>query len=382
MASSRLRFAGGSVLGLGVVLVALRVVAGIQASEAALPMVASAGLILLLSVGLGMLLLGLASQDAPARESSSGDASLLAHLDEAIAEIRDEMALLRSDLAAELARRDENPAPPPESAGAHPAVDPNALAEIRRLLEEIRHLALLDEAQRKEHLRRYRQQHKLNTLRRAQTAIAHADWARAQSLLDHLRPEFGDDADFLQVQDELRIARSAVEQETFQRISAQVEDLMAISNWDEALSMAQHFASNYPDHAEGQALLARVTRERDLFRENTAERLYQEIKQHIEHREWTRAAAEADRLLEKFPDHRRAAKIRDQIDVIHENAEIQQRQEQEKRIEELIRARRLSEAIELAEDLIERYPGSPQAQTLEQMLPKLRERAIREEIGT
>lgn len=374
----RIRLAGGLVLGLGAVLVALRVVAGLQAVEPTLPMVASAGLIALLAIGLGMSLLALAATGGETRLPAAGNE--LSHMDEAIAEIRDELALLRSDWAAEQARREEVE-PISAAAESHPA-DPQALIDIRRLLEEVRQLAMMNDQQRQEHFRRHRDQHKLNTLRRAQAAIAHSDWAKAQQLIDHLRPEFGEDRDLKQVEDELRIARSAGETESLSRLRSHIEDLMAISNWDEALAEAQKFAAAYPDNPQGQQMLARVTRERDLYRDNTAERLYKEIKQHIERREWTRAAAEANRLIEKFGDHRRALKIREQLDVIRENAEIQSRQEQEKRIEELLRARRLHEAIELAEDLIEHYPGSPQAQSLEEMLPKLRERAIREEIGT
>lgn len=374
--ASRVRLAGGLVLGLGAVLVAMRVLAGLQAGEAALPMIGSAGLIALVAIGLGMVLLALASMNADSRLPETGDE--LSHMDEAIAEIRDELTLLRSDLAAEQARREEVE-PLGSSAEGAPA-DPQALVDIRRLLDEVRQLAMMNDQQRQEHFRRHREQHKLNTLRRAQEAIGKSDWAKAQQLLDHLRPEFGEDRDLKQVQDELRIARSAGEAESLSRLRSHIEDLMAISNWDEALAEAQDFAAAYPDNDAGQTMLARVTRERDLYRENTAERLYREIKRHIEQREWTRAAAEADRLIEKFGDHRRAIKIREQLEVIHENAEIQQRQEQEKRIEELLRARRLVEAIELAEDLIERYPGSPQAQSLEEMLPKLRERAIKDEI--
>lgn len=375
--ASRIRLAGGLVLGLGAVLTALRAIAGGQAGEAALPMIASAGLIALLTIGLGVALLALAATGGEARPRRGGNE--LSHLDESIAEIRDELALLRSDWAAEQARREE--IEPVAAAEAHPA-DPQALVDIRRLLEEVRQLAMMDDQQRQEHYRRHRDQHKLNTLRRAQAMIAKSDWAKAQQLLDHLRHEFGEDRDLKQVQDELRIARSASETESLNRLRSHIEDLMAISNWDQALEEAQNFAAAYPDNDAGRTMLARVVRERELYRDNTAERLYNEIKQHIEHREWTRAAAEADRLTQKFGDHRRAARIREQLDVIRENAEIQERQEQEKRIEELLRSRRLVEAIELAEDLIEHYPGSPQAKSLEQMLPKLRERAIREEIGT
>ena len=78
----------------------------------------------------------------------------------------------------------------------------------------------------------------------------------------------------------------------------------------------------------------------------------------------------------RVPGHRRSAAIRPQLKTIRENAEIEERQEQERRIQELIRAKQIPEAIDLAEDLLRRFPNSPQADSLQKLLPKMRELAI------
>jgi hypothetical protein len=89
-----------------------------------------------------------------------------------------------------------------------------------------------------------------------------------------------------------------------------------------------------------------------------------------------RAALEgAQKLLEAYPTHARANKIRQQLKTIAYNAEVEERQEHEMRIQQLVRGRRFAEAVELAEDVMKRYPGSPQAQSLDEMLPKLRDLA-------
>jgi len=160
-----------------------------------------------------------------------------------------------------------------------------------------------------------------------------------------------------------------------------VDDAMAISNWDQALSAIQKFLDDFPGNPDGKALLTRVTRERDLYRENTAGRMYDEVKHEVERRSWRRAMAAAQRLLEKFPADQRTLKIRRQMKVIQDNAEIEERQEQEQRIQELIRAKRFQEAIEMSQDLLERFPLSPQAELLEELLPKLREMAMKQEMG-
>jgi hypothetical protein len=62
--------------------------------------------------------------------------------------------------------------------------------------------------------------------------------------------------------------------------------------------------------------------------------------------------------------------------LIQDNAEIEQRQEQEIRIRELIRNRQFAEAIQLAEDLLTRFPNSPQADAIDVLLPRIRELAL------
>jgi hypothetical protein len=88
---------------------------------------------------------------------------------------------------------------------------------------------------------------------------------------------------------------------------------------------------------------------------------------------WRRALLHGQHLLEKFPSHPRAEGVRRQLKTLQDNAESEERQEMEIRIQELVRAQQIDEAIELGEDLMRRYPMSPQADSLETLIPKLRE---------
>ena len=116
--------------------------------------------------------------------------------------------------------------------------------------------------------------------------------------------------------------------------------------------------------------------ERENYIESTANRLYEEIRTDVYRRSYRRAMANAVKLLELRPGHRKSVAIRGQLKTIRENAEIEERQEQERRIQELIRNKQFFEAIDLAEDLLQRFPNSPQAETLQRLLPKMRELAI------
>ena len=103
--------------------------------------------------------------------------------------------------------------------------------------------------------------------------------------------------------------------------------------------------------------------------------MYEEVQADVDRRSWREALEGAQRLLEAYPTHARANKLRQQLKTIAHNAEIEERQEHEMRIQQLVRGRRFAEAVELAEDVMKRYPGSPQAQSLDEMLPKLRDLA-------
>jgi outer membrane protein assembly factor BamD (BamD/ComL family) len=103
--------------------------------------------------------------------------------------------------------------------------------------------------------------------------------------------------------------------------------------------------------------------------------IYTELRQHTEQHQWRQALAGAQRLLSRYPMHPRAQQVRQQLRTIQENADIEERQEAEVRIQELIRAGQFRDAIDLSEEIIRRFPGSPQADAIEAMLPRLHQLA-------
>jgi len=231
---------------------------------------------------------------------------------------------------AELRRRLEQSAAP--GAAAVPQTDPAALNRMIELLQDLRDVSLMSDEDRRQRLSEQR--------RRQESEAA----------------------------------------ESFEQLRGRVEDLMSMSRWDQAHQLAESFAAGHAGDRDAQALLARVVREHDNLRDNSAQRMYEEVKREVEHRHWRAAMAAAQRLFERFPGHPRAEKIRRQFKLIQDNAEIEERQEQEQQIQDLIRNKRLPEAIALAEDLLKRFPLSPQAEAVEEMLPRLRDLAAGAEL--
>ncbi len=371
-----LQIAAGVVGALAVGICALYLIGGRAAASAGEPIltyVASALVSLLIGAGLAGGLIGLASLLGRKAELPEQLYDALGSLGEAVRELQRRVEQLNERLAQ------APPSPAPPAPAPPPAIDESAISGILTAIEEVKQLALLTDDQRAERLTRQLEERKAEAVANAAAFIADGQWGKAEQWLDTIDAPFNANPEVLAARQSIEKGRRHQDQQGFRELKQRVEDLMATSNFDAAAEIASEFAENYPDHAEARALTDRVIRERDLFRDSAVQRTYDEVKHDLERRNWRRALAGASRLIEKFPDHAKTAKIRGQLALIQENAEIEERLEVESRIQELIRGKRFSEAIELGEDLMERFPLSKQAETLEELLPKLRELAVRQE---
>jgi hypothetical protein len=258
--------------------------------------------------------------------------------------------------------------------------DSESMHQVLLLLQEIRELALLSDAQRQHRLEEALQ-HRRNYLVAEVSRLSELkEWSAAENAVAAVESEFPDDPILKDLRARVAAGRKIVERDSFSSVHDRVEDLMAVWAWDQAYTDAARFVENFPDHSEGRDLLARVMSEREAYVENAANLLYEEIRADIERRSYRRAMTNAVKLLECAPGHRRSAAIRPQLKTIRENAEIEERQEQERRIQDMIRSKQIPEAIDLAEDLLRRFPSSPQADSLQKLLPKMRELAIGSEV--
>jgi TolA-binding protein len=278
------------------------------------------------------------------------------------------------------------PTPAPDPALAAPAAagemtTDGYLDRMVKLLEEMKDLSMLDDAQRQQRRKQVMDRRKLSRLEDAGRLIHHQEWAQADALLHLLESLHPGDPEVLARRNELDDARTMVQSVEWDKLGGQVEDLMALSNYEEAVHITSHFLDQFPGHPDCQALLQRVQRERSTYLEGHATVLYDQIKSAVENRQWRTALEGIQQFLENFPEHPRADKIRVQVRPIQKNAEIEERHELEVRIRELVTARQYTEAADMAEDLLQRFPESTQAAHLAEILPKLRERATAEASG-
>jgi HPt (histidine-containing phosphotransfer) domain-containing protein len=281
----------------------------------------------------------------------------------------------------------QSPAPATETASPRPALferpesplstpASNGDQRVVELLEDIRAISLMNETQRQARLQQFLDEHRAASLARVDEAMERKDWAHAEHLLNALDEQFPRHSDIVRARHRLAELRGTVEVETFSDVKRKIDSHIANGSWDQAMSTAQAFVRSFPSSSEGRTQLERVKRERDAHSGPDIDRMYQEIRRHVESRSWRRALGVARQMIDQHGTDPRATPVKQQLATLEENAEIEERQEQEVRIEELIRAGRLVDAVHLADDLVVRYPDSPQALSLEKMLPQLRTMAV------
>lgn len=303
-------------------------------------------------------------------------AQLPGDLAESLARLRaavEAMSHTKSDVPAAL----DQTMPTPGMEGASSGED---LRQILTLLRELRQLAMLSDSQRQELLASTARQRHEQLRTEIDRAVAKGAWGDADAALAAFIGEFPGDGELVALKARLNQERDRAAEPALRQLQERVEDLMAIGSWDRARTLTFQFVQNYPENRAAAQLLEKLEHDAEIARDAAVQRLYQEIKSDIDRRHWRRALAGAQKLMEQSPGHRRAASIREQFATIAENAEIEQRQEMERHIQELLRAKQFAEAIDLAEQLLDRFPASPQAESLQQLLPKIRQLAIEHEV--
>jgi hypothetical protein len=247
------------------------------------------------------------------------------------------------------------------------------LQKLELAVAELREIALLPDSDRKHRMQTQRKETKTNRVNELFGLVAARDWPTAERLIVSLETEYPNDPEVARGRSYLEHSRKLFETETMERSLREINDLMGGADWENALQAARKLVQGFPTNGQARSLLERVQREHEFHCHTTAQRLFDEIKQHVDQRMWRAAQGRAKRLLECYPEHRHAEQIRTQMKTLGENAEIEERQELEVRIQEMIRGGQLIEAIDLAEDVIQRYPNSPQADSLDVLLPRIRQ---------
>jgi outer membrane protein assembly factor BamD (BamD/ComL family) len=209
------------------------------------------------------------------------------------------------------------------------------------------------------------------------TLLREHNWQEAQARVQRARVRYPSVTVWEALLNQIEQARAKFEQHDVETAEREVNDLVALSAWDRALNVVREVQRRHPDSERAAVLARRVQEGVDRAAAEERGRLMKEAQAATDKHEWVVALRLVERVMEKYPTSPEAHDLRLQLPTLKVNVEIQTRQRTESEIRLLVKQHRYVEAVRMAQDLIEQYPGSPQAKVLQSQLPKLQEMAQR-----
>ena len=273
------------------------------------------------------------------------------------------------------------PNTPPGPASRSRANDPRTeaqthlLEELVHLMREVRDIELLSEPERAARLRVEASDMVQQLEADVPTLLREHNLQEAHQRLRRARQRFPSLPNWSALAQQIDQARTKFEEHDLQTATREIDDLAALGAWDRAQEVVRTLLQRHPESEAARELARRVALGRERATAEERARLMSQAQDATHRRDWPRALELVETLISHFPGSAEAQELRQQLPTLQANLEIQKRQQMETLIRDLVRARRFVEALRTANELIERYPRSPQALALRDQLPRLRERA-------
>lgn len=264
----------------------------------------------------------------------------------------------------------------PDRAG-QPAGEPisaHSMDELVLLLREVRDISLLNDAQRGQRLAAQSRAVEEILEREVPALLREHNWIEARNRVQEARARFPNNTAWDKFERQIEQMRTQVEEHDIEAADRQVADLTALGAWDRVAEVVNELLQRHPDSIKVIEMSQRIRASKNKADAEQRARLMAQAQEATNKRDWQTALQCAITLAQRFPRSPESQALRMQLPVLRENAEIQARQRMEAEIREHVRQHRYSEALRMAQEVIEQYPGSPQAEALREQLPKLQEK--------
>jgi len=232
---------------------------------------------------------------------------------------------------------------------------------------------LMNDHQRASASRRHWDQRKDEQIRQIERAIAMDDWDHAQFFVAELQAMLPDDPIGDEMGQRIESEQASRRRADLESARGQIRHLISINGWPQADEIVVRLERRYPRHPDVEILRMELAAEREAFERENLQRLFNELREATEQRQWRRAMLVAEELLRRYPDDKQVSRLQLDLPTLRENAESQERREEEALFKELLHRQRYDEAIGVARHLIERFPTSSAAVELNKLLPKVEE---------
>ena len=254
------------------------------------------------------------------------------------------------------------------------------LEELVHLTRELRDIELLSEPERAARLKHESDELVQQLGHDIPALLREHNLQEAQQRLQRARRRFPSLAQWDALARQIEQARAQFETHDLEMATREVDDLAALGAWERAVDIVRTLRQRHPTSEKVAELTRRVALARDKATAEERARLMSQAQDATNRRQWGQALRLVETVITRFPGSAEAHELRIQLSTVRTNAEIQRRQEMEAQIRGLLKEHHFSDALRIANELIEQYPESPQAHALrEQILPRLEQRAA--EVG-
>jgi hypothetical protein len=268
-------------------------------------------------------------------------------------------------------------APPPRARPGDVRAEAQAhlLEELVELMREVRDIGLLSDAERAARLQHEAEQLVHQLERDVPALLREHNLQQAEQRVQRARQRFPSLPNWDNLLKQIEQARAKFEEHDLLIATREIDDLAALGAWDRAAEVVRALRQRHPNAEQVLELTRRVAIGRERATAEERARIMAQAQDATNRRDWPRALELVETLLARFPGSPEAAELRTQMQTLQANAEIQARQSMESQIRDLCKQHRFAEALRIANSLIERYPDSKQAAILRDQLPKLQQKA-------
>ncbi|MCG3127530.1 MAG: hypothetical protein CHACPFDD_02392 [Phycisphaerae bacterium] len=249
------------------------------------------------------------------------------------------------------------------------------LAELVTLTREARDISLLTEAQRAARLDMQGEALAHRMEQEVPELLRGHNWFEASKRVEAARQRFPGMPIWDSLHAQIETVRAQVEAKDVDGATRQIDELVALGAWDRVQDVLNDLLERHPRSAGALDLARRIRAQRDKAESEIRMRLMAQAQGHADRREWQEALSAARALIQRFPRSAESEALRQQLPTLEANSEIRARQQMEANYRQHVAQRRFADALRLAQQIIERYPSSPQAEALREQIPKLEERA-------
>lgn len=265
---------------------------------------------------------------------------------------------------------------PGRAAGPDPRIEQTpVLEELVRLTRELRDIELLSPEEKAARVRLEGEELSRQLAEEIPLLLREHNLAEAQRRLQVARRRCPGLPAWDTLAEQIEMARTKFETHDLRVASREIDDLIALGAWERAVEIVRHLRQRHPSSEQVEALARRVAAGRERATAEERARLMSQAQEATNRKEWVEALRLVEQVIDRFPDSLEAHDLRPQIPILRANVEIQTRQEMESQIREYVKQMRFADAVRVADELIAKYPESPQAAVLREQLPRLRQKA-------